>query len=355
MTREEVLAILQDTPEGTKIVVAAVQYGMEMRGTGVLLVGSTEDEFFLRLSPSVIQPFFGDGVEYISIDVPREQSQAPHRRLARLRKEDAERVQEEAVRPRNEARRPNPAQAMTATTPAEVPRDDSAVLNALSAITERLCRLEAHRAQPPAVTQPQVAQTPVAQHTRPSAEVAEESVFDALNFAQAVGQAHRGITRPLWTIAGNQLSLVSNLDLPWRVFSVPHYCGLRSGDPSADRWMTDYAIAKSTLLPVVTAFGQHDKDSKSAMATLDTLHMELSMMERALETLIAATAKDTPATKQAWLPAFMLSFKVLSLLSTLKFGFVQGHQRTIKSFAKQWSNGNIDLEQVWNNDNKTFR
>jgi hypothetical protein len=353
----QVIALLDAIPSGSKINVKGKQGStmFSVDGFFVFKVSADgRDEYLLRDAkvPGLYTPFFAPGIEYTSITA-RAQSVQPQRRLTTLLAADElipAGARTTVVSPHVAVHvagvpTPTPATAPSPTQPES--RQLDFLVSTIGELVSEMKRNRPERTferldvQPP---QPQ-----------PS--------LSALEFAQALGQSTRGQNRPTWSLAGSQLSLPHHSELPWRVFVLAHYApGSHPFPPTAaltpERWLVDYSMARSTLLPTLSSatFG----DTKSGVSTVEAIHQELRLHERHVEQLVAVlhqqvTLAGAPQTKSAWFPFFYATAKLLALICTLRVGFNQGGLRILKSFETMWSDGMIDYEKLSSNPAKNFR
>ena len=170
-----------------------------------------------------------------------------------------------------------------------------------------------------------------------------------MELAAQIGQASRGVTRPVWTLANAELLLQKNLDDMWKPFSPARY--LATATPRPTDWYTDFIATKSHLMPIVT--GSPVAGEKGGAETARVLQMDLRMATASLRMSIEQ-CRVVPTSKAEWFP-FYQAAKLMSLLATLTFGFRNGGNKVLFSFDSAWGSGNFDQDKLWPAERNNFR
>lgn len=347
LTQAQAVEILRDISAGTKIFLAGYSAtGAPFEGTGILMLADGPEEFLLKVAPGEYQPFFNPGVQYTRIEV-RQQSQPAARRVREARAEDRALQAIHLSVPPPARVGPLPPSIPTVATPSAAPPQHSnadvmaaieSLSRALTQTTERLIRLE----QAPVASQSLPTNSQVAPQVQPASE--------AMLIAQMIGQATRGVNRPIWTVCPG-LAIPVAAELPWRVFYIPLYVDARYADSARQAsWQSDFNAAARMLTPAVAVTGgsaSSADDRKTAVAAIEAIQLDLRQSERAFEALVVAAFRTTPGTKSEWYPVFHAANRILSLYATLKHHFIHGAFKVAKSFEAAWSDGTVDFEKAF--------
>lgn len=146
------------------------------------------------------------------------------------------------------------------------------------------------------------------------------------------------------------LNVLLHIDLPFRVFSVPHY--LKGGSVPFAQWATDLASAKLTIGGLTQS--QHGQQTRRedhivALRSQQANTIALKHAERTLEYLMRTQVDNPPVDKDGWFPLFHASMHLMGLMAT---SFCGGHSpggaRISRNFDEAWLKGIVDVEAIYN-------